>query len=57
MDGRPWKKSKKGRKDIEEVGEFMFKIPSRSPDFTPAKNVFNLATKLLNREAVEKKSH
>ena len=33
----------------------MFKIPSRSPDFTPAKNVFNLATKLLNREAVEKK--
>lgn len=36
---------------------WIYKIPSRSPDFTPTKNVFNLTTKLLNWEAVEKKTH
>ena len=41
------------KKRRKPIGGLILKIPSRSTEFKPIENVFNLTAKMLNIEAVE----
>lgn len=55
MDGCPRQNSKIALKAISDVNGKVFSIPPRSPDLNPIENFFNLASKSLRKEALQKK--
>ena len=55
MDGCPRQNSKTALKAISDIGGKIFSIPSRSPDLNPIENVFNIAVKMLRKQALTQK--
>lgn len=54
QDGDPSQNSKVSQGAMDSVGCKLFKIPPRSPDLNPIENVFHLARKQLNKDAIAK---
>ena len=54
QDNDPSQNCKADKVACEKINAVQFSIPPRSPDFNPIENVFNLVSKQLGEDAIEK---
>lgn len=54
QDGDPSQNCALSQKAFKEVGAILFKIPARSPDLNPIENFFNVVSKRLMQDALDK---
>ena len=54
QDGDPSQSSAVSQKAMSDVAALLFRIPVRSPDLNPIKNIFNIVSVKLERDALRK---
>ena len=54
QDGDPSQNSTKSQRELQDVGAFLFRIPTRSTDLNPIENIFSIVSAKLERDALRK---